>query len=93
MSWWRQVTGTLLLIVACCLHACAWYLNAGSKAGGGAAPPNSCRPAVPCPAAMAVAEERGEGTPLQPAHIHAAYQRLVEADKVPGRPSGRRPFL
>ncbi|KAI7837098.1 hypothetical protein COHA_009047, partial [Chlorella ohadii] len=32
-------------------------------------------------AAMAVAEERGEGTPLQPAHIHEAYQRLIAADK------------
>ena len=42
---------------------------------------------------MAVAEERGEGTPLQPAHIHAAYQRLIEAEKVPGKTARRRAFL
>ena len=87
--------GDLLLPAA----ACYFYILAGSSSravscsyGTGA------RLLPPCPlpcsaAAMAVAEERGEGTPLQPAHIHAAYQRLVEADKVPGRPSGRRPFL
>ncbi|KAL4434064.1 hypothetical protein ABPG75_000505 [Micractinium tetrahymenae] len=44
-------------------------------------------------AAMAVAEERGESTPLQPAHIHAAYQRLIEQDKVPGKTPRRRAFL
>lgn len=43
--------------------------------------------------AMAVAEERGESTPLQPAHIHAAYQRLIEQDKVPGKAARRRAFL
>lgn len=45
------------------------------------------------PAAMAVAEERGETTPLQPAHIHEAYQRLIEQDKVPGKTARRRAFL
>ncbi|KAL4446821.1 hypothetical protein ABPG77_008065 [Micractinium sp. CCAP 211/92] len=43
--------------------------------------------------AMAVAEERGESTPLQPAHIHTAYQRLIEQDKVPGKAPRRRAFL
>ncbi len=42
---------------------------------------------------MKVAEERGEGTPLQPAHIHEAYQRLIAADKVPGKAPRRCAFL
>jgi hypothetical protein len=42
---------------------------------------------------MAVVEERGESTPLQPAHIHEAYQRLIEQDKVPGKTARRRAFL
>lgn len=50
-------------------------------------------PILASPAAMAVAEERGESTPLQPAHIHAAYQRLIEQDKVPGKAARRRAFL
>ncbi len=50
-------------------------------------------PLYALPAAMAVAEERGEGTPLQPAHIHEAYQRLIAADKVPGKAPRRRTFL
>ena len=44
-------------------------------------------------AAMSVVEERGEATPLQPAHIHAAYQRLIEADKVPGKAPRRHALL
>ncbi|KAL4856050.1 Histone chaperone asf1 [Chlorella vulgaris] len=43
--------------------------------------------------AMAVVEERGESTPLQPAHIHEAYQRLIEQDKVPGKTARRRAFF
>lgn len=54
---------------------------------------SSCASARPSPAGMAVAEERGEGTPLQPAHIHEAYQRLIAADKVPGKAPRRRTFL
>ena len=54
----------------------------------------ACAPPVrPPPAAMAVVEERGEATPLQPAHIHAAYQRLIEADKVPGKAPRRHALL
>lgn len=52
-----------------------------------------CAPTHAPLAAMAVAEERGEGTPLQPAHIHEAYQRLIAADKVPGKAPRRRTFL
>ncbi|EFN57242.1 hypothetical protein CHLNCDRAFT_143750 [Chlorella variabilis] len=44
-------------------------------------------------AAIGVAAERGETTPLQPAHIHAAYQRLIEQEKVPGKTARRRAFL
>lgn len=45
--------------------------------------------------ARLVASERGDEGPLQPLHVHAAYQRLKEHGKMPGRGGAthcRRPF-
>lgn len=57
------------------------------------------RPAPACPcrsrAARLVATERGDEGPLQPLHIHAAYQRLKDKGRMPSRGGGvrRRPFV
>lgn len=39
--------------------------------------------------AIVIAEDRDEGVPLQPSHIHAAFQRLKNKGKVEtARPTG-----